>query len=195
MGRLGTHPHVVTVFDKGEQDGQPYIVTELMGGGDVEGVIEDSDHDHLPLEQALEIAKATSGKVLRGVGDRAPGAHVSPRIHQHGHRQEQLEAAHEEIQDRIKGRKQEVVDIKTVTKYAAELRELLAKGSIVDRRSFVRSFVKEIRVGKEEAKIKYTIPMPPEDTSEEEASVLPIVQFGGPAWTRTRDLSLIRTAL
>ena len=33
MGRLGAHPH---------------IVTELMGGGDVEGVIEDSDHDHLP---------------------------------------------------------------------------------------------------------------------------------------------------
>ena len=59
MGRLGTHPHVVTVFDLGEHDGQPYIVTELMGGGDVEGVIEDSDHDHLPPEQALEIAKAT----------------------------------------------------------------------------------------------------------------------------------------
>ena len=33
MGRLGAHPHIVTVFDLGEQDGQPYIVTELMGGG------------------------------------------------------------------------------------------------------------------------------------------------------------------
>ena len=47
MGRLGSHPHIVTVFDLGEhpsvgsgQAGQPYMVTELMGGGDVEGVIE-----------------------------------------------------------------------------------------------------------------------------------------------------------
>ena len=59
MGRLGTHPNVVTVFDLGDLDGQPYIVSEFMGGGDVEGVIEDVDHGHLPLEQALEIAKAT----------------------------------------------------------------------------------------------------------------------------------------
>ena len=59
MGRLGTHPHVVTVFDLGEHEGQPYIVTELMGGGDVEGLIEEVDHGHLPLGQALEIAKAT----------------------------------------------------------------------------------------------------------------------------------------
>jgi eukaryotic-like serine/threonine-protein kinase len=40
MGRLGAHPHVVSVFDLGEEDGQPFIVTELMGGGDVEGLID-----------------------------------------------------------------------------------------------------------------------------------------------------------
>ncbi len=33
MGRLGSHPHIVTVFDLGEENGQPYMVTELMGGG------------------------------------------------------------------------------------------------------------------------------------------------------------------
>ena len=32
MGRLGSHPHIVTVFDLGEHEGQPYMVTELMGG-------------------------------------------------------------------------------------------------------------------------------------------------------------------
>ncbi len=30
MGRLGSHPHIVTVFDLGEEQGQPYMVTELM---------------------------------------------------------------------------------------------------------------------------------------------------------------------
>ena len=32
MGRLGNHPHIVTVFDLGEENGQPYMVTELMSG-------------------------------------------------------------------------------------------------------------------------------------------------------------------
>ena len=56
MGRLGTHPHVVSVFDLGEHEGQPYIVTGLMGGGDVESLLEDTD-DPIPLERTLEIAK------------------------------------------------------------------------------------------------------------------------------------------
>ena len=59
MGRLGSHPHIVTVFDLGEREGQPYMVTELMGGGDVEGVIEEDTDHRLPLEQAIEIAKET----------------------------------------------------------------------------------------------------------------------------------------
>jgi len=34
MGRLGAHPHVVTIFEIGEEGGAPYVVTELMGGGE-----------------------------------------------------------------------------------------------------------------------------------------------------------------
>jgi len=59
MGRLGSHSHIVTVFDLGEEQGQPYMVTELMGGGDVEGVIEDAEDHRLPLEQAIKIAQET----------------------------------------------------------------------------------------------------------------------------------------
>jgi serine/threonine-protein kinase len=59
MGRLGSHPHIVTVFDLGEEQDQPYMVTELMGGGDVEGVIEDAQDHRLPLEQAIKIAQET----------------------------------------------------------------------------------------------------------------------------------------
>ena len=53
MGRLGSHPHIVTAFDLEEHEGQPYMVTELMGGGDVEGVIESPQDHRLPLEQAM----------------------------------------------------------------------------------------------------------------------------------------------
>ena len=57
MGRLGSHQHIVTVFDLGEEKDQLYMVTELMGGGDVEGVIEEAEDHRLPLEQAIKITK------------------------------------------------------------------------------------------------------------------------------------------
>jgi len=67
MGRLGSHPHIVTVFDLGQETGtdsdQPYMVTELMGGGDVEGLIEKAVGHMVPLEQAIELAK----EVCRGL--------------------------------------------------------------------------------------------------------------------------------
>ena len=34
MGRLGSHPDIIPVFDLGEHEGQPCMVTELMRGGD-----------------------------------------------------------------------------------------------------------------------------------------------------------------
>ena len=61
MGRL-THPHIVSIFDIGEQDGSPYIIQELMGGGDVEGLLEDAEEPP-PLTKALEIGVA----VCRGL--------------------------------------------------------------------------------------------------------------------------------
>ena len=59
MGRLGSHPHIVTVFDLGEHQGQPFMVTELMGGGDVEGVVEAAPDHRLSLEQAIAITQET----------------------------------------------------------------------------------------------------------------------------------------
>jgi tetratricopeptide (TPR) repeat protein len=59
MGRLGAHPHIVSIFDLGEHEGQPYVVTELMGGGDVEGLL-DQAAGPLPLEQSLAISTSVA---------------------------------------------------------------------------------------------------------------------------------------
>ena len=56
---MGSHAHIVTVFDLGEENGQPYMVTELMGGGDVEGLIDKADDHRLLLDQAIKIAQET----------------------------------------------------------------------------------------------------------------------------------------
>jgi tetratricopeptide (TPR) repeat protein/archaellum biogenesis ATPase FlaH len=58
MGRLGDHPNIVTVYDFGDQEGQPYIVLPLMPGGDVEGLIEKAPEHRLPLDKAIEIARS-----------------------------------------------------------------------------------------------------------------------------------------
>ena len=59
VGSLGSHPHIVTMFDLGDHEGQIFMVTELMGGGDVEGAIEDAPDHRLTLEQAIRISIET----------------------------------------------------------------------------------------------------------------------------------------
>jgi class 3 adenylate cyclase/tetratricopeptide (TPR) repeat protein len=64
MGRLGDHPNIVTVFDIGEENPslgsgqapQPYIVSQYMAGGDLEGLLQQAENRRLPLDQALRIA-------------------------------------------------------------------------------------------------------------------------------------------
>jgi tetratricopeptide (TPR) repeat protein/Cdc6-like AAA superfamily ATPase len=63
MGRL-SHQNIVAIYDIGEHtasDGtrQPYLVQELMGGGDVEDLLNDAE-GALPLQQSLDIALATA---------------------------------------------------------------------------------------------------------------------------------------
>ncbi|MGH2591001.1 MAG: protein kinase domain-containing protein, partial [Actinomycetota bacterium] len=56
MRRLGEHPHLVTVYDAGEDDGRPYIVSSYMPGGDVETLLRGMPDGCLEPERALEIA-------------------------------------------------------------------------------------------------------------------------------------------
>ena len=74
MGRLGSHPHIVTVFDLGEHENLPFMVVELLGGGDVEGLLEDAEDGRLSLEQAISIAVETCRGLefahARGIVDR-----------------------------------------------------------------------------------------------------------------------------
>src|SRR5262249_33086535 len=55
MGKLGDHPHVVSVLDTGEEDGNPFIVSEYMPGGDVEGLLA-AEGGRLEIKRAVEIA-------------------------------------------------------------------------------------------------------------------------------------------
>ena len=68
MAGLGDQPNIVTIYDVGDDDGQPYIVSQYMAGGAVDGL-------DLPLgaERTLAIAK----DVCRGLAH----AHAHGVVH------------------------------------------------------------------------------------------------------------------
>jgi eukaryotic-like serine/threonine-protein kinase len=55
MRKLGDSPYVVTVLDTGEEDGNPFIVSRYMPGGDVQGLLAAAG-GHLEVGRAVEIA-------------------------------------------------------------------------------------------------------------------------------------------
>src|SRR5262245_61942621 len=55
MRKLGDHPHVVHVLDTGEDDGNPFIVSRYMPGGDVQGLLAAAG-GRLDVPRAVEIA-------------------------------------------------------------------------------------------------------------------------------------------
>src|SRR5438477_365070 len=58
LGRLGTHPNVVTIFELGDDDGRPYLVSEYLPGGDLGDLIQAAPDHRLPLPRVLELTTA-----------------------------------------------------------------------------------------------------------------------------------------
>ncbi|TME73770.1 MAG: serine/threonine protein kinase, partial [Chloroflexi bacterium] len=51
MGRLGEHPHIVTIYDVGEEAGQTYIVSQYMAGGSVDELLSRAESHRLPIAE------------------------------------------------------------------------------------------------------------------------------------------------
>ena len=128
---------------------------------------------------------------------------ASERILQHRHRREQLEAAAEEARAELAERRELLDSADTIATFAADMSAFLRTRELTETKAFVRSFVKEVLVRPGGATILYTIPTPEDgpiggkDAAEIalNGGVRSIGYSGGPGWTRTNDLSLIRTAL
>jgi len=76
-----------------------------------------------------------------------------------------------------------LVKLEIISGYVDELHELLKEGSLAERGTFIRSFVKEIRVTGNEAGLSYSIPLLQEKVAIEKEGVLPTVHCGGRYWT------------
>ena len=130
-------------------------------------------------------------------------ADASARIKAHTQRREQLELAATQARKALAARGQLLDSTDAIANFAEDMSEFLMTSDITETKAFIRMFVKRITVRPRRAVIRYTIPMPEDSPiGRSDAAVVALggrvmrsVRVGGPSWTRTRDLSLIRTAL
>ena len=156
------------------------------------------------IEDELEDVKKRLGRIWHAIETTdIEMSDASDRIREHRERKEKLEVAADEARAILSKRRVTLDKVETITAFAKDMREYLRTSALTESRAFIRSFVKEIEVRPGKATIHYSI-LTPEDSpigggdSAEvimNGGVMSMGHVGGPTWTRTRDLSLIRTAL
>ena len=120
---------------------------------------------------------------------------LAPRIKKLKAGKDSLQARKYELEWHVKERKLELADITTVARYVQDLRSLLNESPLAERKSFIRSFVKEVRVTGNKVLLNYTIPLPPKGLMTAEMPVLSTIHHGGAEGIRTPDLLRARKAL
>lgn len=112
---------------------------------------------------------------------------LAPRIKALRTRQDELSKARviAEAEMTLQGYQQ--LDIDAVRSYVADLSNILEESEVAQRKAFLRSFVKKIVIEREEVKLYYNLPVPPDGRKKkkEAAGVLPMVTPSGEAGTRT----------
>ena len=63
MARLGDHPNIVTIYDIGEEDGELFLVSQYMSGGDLSGLLTQAENGRLAVQEIVRI----SGEVVRAL--------------------------------------------------------------------------------------------------------------------------------
>ena len=171
---------------------------------EMDGVAHEQRERLESIEEELEEVKRRLGRIWQVIETTdIEMADASERIKEHRDRKEKLEVAAEEARRLLSDRRQFLDSADTIATFAEDMSEFLKTSELTQTRAFVHSFVKEIEVKPGKAAIVYSIPTP-EDSPIGGADAAEIalngrvrssVRDGGPGWTRTIDLGLIRTTV
>ncbi len=104
---------------------------------------------------------------------------LAPRIHELREQGKRLEQRKVALQELMSQRRIDFADKCLVKQYVEDLHDFLNESSLVERKSFVKSFVKKVIVKDSEVRLIYSLPLTPEGLTEESIPVLPIVHYGG----------------
>ena len=118
---------------------------------------------------------------------------LAPRMKELLQRKDELQDAEAKAEEALRDRTIGLADADIVLHYAKDLKSLLANSSIVEQRTFLKSFVRRVVVEEFQVTIKYTIPLPgngPDNALTEGLPVLSIIQNGSAGRIRTCDQSV-----
>ncbi len=81
----------------------------------------------------------------------------------------------------------EDINEETIKPYIEDLHKILNLGTVRERKSFLKSFIKSISINLPLIEIEYNIPLLTKKAEPITKEVLPIEQLSGPCRTRTCD--------
>ena len=87
------------------------------------------------------------------------------------------------------------VDVEAVKNQAEDLKSILEECDLVTSKAFLKTFIRRIEINGNEARVSYTLPMPPHGKTSDKISVLPIETPSGAEGIRTPDLRIANAAL
>ncbi len=85
--------------------------------------------------------------------------------------------------------------METVKSHVEDLRNLIEDSPLFERKSFIKSFIREVRVTGTEVLLSYNIPLSAGSASQETLVIPPIVHYGGRYRTRTCDPLRVKQVL
>ena len=87
--------------------------------------------------------------------------------------------ARQELEMLLSDRRVELADMETVTQYVADLHNLLNDSTLTEKKSFIKSFVGEVRVTGTKVLLAYNLSVSEGKLANETCVVPPIVHYGG----------------
>ncbi|MDO8490718.1 MAG: recombinase family protein, partial [Dehalococcoidia bacterium] len=94
---------------------------------------------------------------------------LAPRIQSLRQLQERLQTTRLGLERDVADHKVELGDERTIRAHMQDFRRLLTESPIPEQKTFIRSFVKEVKVTGKEVLLTYTMPLAPEGKREEVA--------------------------
>ena len=120
---------------------------------------------------------------------------LAARIKELKVRQDQLSMTIVEIEAEMIAVGVEQVDIDVVKTYVRDLRGLLEEADFIERKAFLRSFIKRIEVNKKQVTMHYNLPLATNRKTKDQIGVLSIETLGGDRGIRTPNLCIANAAL
>jgi len=95
-----------------------------------------------------------------------------------------LQLNKQDVEDILANKKIEIADLRMVTEYASAFRKLLMESSIEEQKTFIREFIRKIKVTGDNVELVYIMLLPSEKTKV--AEFLAIEQIGSASLFRAQ---------